>query len=117
MNKLLIAALAGLMLTLPLAGFSAPDEFQRQMVQRTMDAKKKLAAAQATTGVDRQKIMQDHMQMMQEMMVQMQTAKPREGMSVPQMKEWIDEHMKLMEQMMAQLGDMHHLMMQGMGKM
>ena len=114
MKKILVATLAGLMLALPLSGISAPDESQKQMIQRTMDAKKKLAAAQTAKGSERQKMMQEHMQMMQDMMAQMQKARPREGMSPPQMKEWMDEHMKLMDQMMGQMMDEHHMMMQGM---
>ena len=114
MKKLLISALAGLALALPLTTMSAPDEAQKQLIQRAMDAKKKLAAAQAAQGAERQKNMQEHMKMMQEMMVQMRKAKPRDGMSQTQMKEWIDEHMALMDQMMGQMMDGHHMMMGGM---
>ena len=45
------------------------------------------------------------MKLMQDMMKQMQTAKPREGMTAQQMREWIDEHMKLMDQLMGQMMD------------
>ena len=114
MKKLLIATLTGLALTLPLTTMSAPDEAQKQLIQRAQDAKKKLAAAQAAQGAERQKMMQEHMKMMQEMMAQMRKAKPRDGMSQPQMKEWIDEHMALMDQMMSQMMDGNHMMMQGM---
>ena len=114
MKKLLISALAGLALALPLTTISAPDEAQKQMIQRAMDAKKKLAAAQDAQGPERQKMMQEHMKMMQDMMAQMQKAKPRDGMSPQQMKEWMDEHMKLMDQMMSQMMDEHHMMMGGM---
>jgi hypothetical protein len=114
MSKLLIAAVAGITLALPLAGTAAPDEAQKQMIQRAQEAKKKLAAAQAAQGAERQKMMQEHMKMMQNMMVQMQKAKPRAGMTPDQMREWIDEHMKLMNEMMAQMMDEHHMMMQGM---
>ena len=113
MKKLLIATLAGMMLALPLSGMSAPDESQKQLIQRTIDAKKKLAAAQAAKGPERQKMMQEHMQMMQDMMAQMRKAKMRDGMTPQQMKEWIDEHMKIMDQMMSQMMDQHHMMMQG----
>lgn len=53
--------------------------------------------------------------MMQDMMAQMQKAKPRESMTPPQMREWIDEHMKLMNQMMDQMMGGHGMMMQGGG--
>ena len=114
MKKLLISALAGLALALPLTTMSAPDETQKQMIQRAMDAKKKLAAAQAAQGPERQKMMQEHMAMMRDMMAQMQKAKPRDGMKPEQMREWMDEHMGLMQQMMSQMMDEHHLMMGSM---
>jgi len=113
MNRLLIAILAVLSLTMPLSGMSAPDETQKQLLQRSQDAKKKLAAAQAAQGAERQKMMQEHMQLMDGVMTQMQKAKPRAGMKPEQMREWIDEHMKLMEQLMGQMMDEHHMLMQG----
>jgi hypothetical protein len=115
MKKLLIAILAGTMLAMPLTGSAAPDEAQKQLIQRAQEAKKKLAAAQAVAGPERQKMMQEHMKMMQDMMAHMQKAKPREGMSPQQMREWIDEHMKLMDEMMGQMMNEHHMMMQGAG--
>jgi uncharacterized protein YicC (UPF0701 family) len=117
MKRLFIASLAGLALALPLAGNTAPDEAQKQIIQRAQDAKKKLAAAQAASGAERQKLMQEHMKMMQGMMAQMQKAKPRTSMKPEQMREWMDEHMKLMQQMMGQMMDEHHMMMQGGGAM
>lgn len=113
MKKFLAAMLAGAVLALPLAAFGAPDAAQKAMIERAQEAKKKLAAAQAASGAERQKMMQEHMKMMQEMMAQMRKAKPREGMSSQQMREWVDEHMKLMDQMMGQVMDEHHMMMQG----
>jgi hypothetical protein len=117
MKKFLIAALAGITLALPLSGIGAPDESQKQLIQRAQEAKKKLAAAQAAQGPERQKMMQEHMKMMQDMMAQMQKVKPGGGMKPEQMREWIDEHMKLMREMMGQMMDEHHMMMQGMGGM
>jgi uncharacterized protein YicC (UPF0701 family) len=117
MNKFLTVTLTAFALAMPLSGTAAPDEAQKQLIQRAQEAKKKLAAAQAASGPERQKMMQEHMKMMQEMMAQMQKAKPRAGMKPEQMREWMDEHMKLMQQMMGQMMDEHHMMMQGMGGM
>jgi hypothetical protein len=61
------------------------------------EAKKKLAAAQAASGAERQKMMQEHMKMMQEVMAQMQKAKPSAGMTPERMREWMDEHHMLMQ--------------------
>ena len=123
MKAMFAAAFAGLTF-LTSAALAAPDEAQKQLIQRAQEAKKKLATAQAAQGAERQKMMQEHMKMMQEMMAQMQKAKPSAGMKPEQMREWIDEHMKLMQDMMAQMMQGHHMMMdmgggmmgQGMGK-
>jgi len=117
MSRLTIGALAAIALALPVAGTAAPDEAQKQMMQHAQEAKKKLGSAQAANGPERQKGMQEHMKMMQDMMAQMQKAKPRAGMTPEQMREWIDEHLKLMNEMMSQMMDGHHMMMQGMGGM
>jgi ribosome-binding protein aMBF1 (putative translation factor) len=107
--------IAGVIFALPVSGFAAPDETQKALVQKAQESKKKLAAAQAASGAERQKMMQEHMTMMQDMMAQMQKAKPRAGMSPEQMREWIDEHLKLMNEMMSQMMGEHHMMMQGSG--
>ena len=114
MKRMLIAIVTGIAIAMPLLGTAAPDESQKQLIQRAQDAKKKLSAAQAASGAERQKMMQEHMKMMQDMTAQMQKAKPASGMSPQQMREWIDEHMKLMQELMGQMMDEHHLMMQGM---
>lgn len=114
MKKLSASMIAALILVLPFAGLAAPDEAQKQLIQRAQEAKKKLADAQAASGAERQKMMQEHMKMMQTMMAQMQKAKPSTGMSPEQMREWIDEHMKLMGEMMGQMMGEQRMMMQGM---
>ena len=115
-TKLAIAALAGMALLLPLAGMAGPDESQRAIILKAQEAKKELAAAQAATGTDRQKMMERHMKMMDDIMAQMQKAQPGANMTPEQMRSWIDEHMKLMNEMMGQMMQEHHTMMQGMGK-
>ena len=113
--KLFVAALAAVALVLPLVSMAGPDENQRAMIQKVQQAKKELAAAQAATGAERQKMMETHMKMMDDVMAQMQKAKPGTGMTPEQMREWIDEHLKLMNEMMGQMMAEHHMMMQGMG--
>ena len=113
MKRTFIALVTGLAIAMPLLATPAPDEAQKQLIQRAQDAKRKLSAAQAASGAERQKMMQEHMKMMQDMMAQMQKAKPGGGMSPQQTREWIDEHLKLMQEMMGQMMDEHHMLMQG----
>lgn len=97
---------------LSVSAFAAPDEFQRQMTQRIMQAKQKLQQAEAAKGAERQKLMGEHMNMMKETMGKMQAMKPKTGMSMQEHEEWINQHQKLMEDMLGQMMEEHHLMME-----
>lgn len=112
MNRLLSAVLAVLAVAISLDAIAAPDETQKLVTQRAQEARKKLEAAQAAKGPEREKMMQEHMTMMQSMMAQMQKARPGDGMSAAEMREWIDEHLKLMDEMMTQMMGEHRMMMQ-----
>ncbi len=116
MKRILIAIATLALIGLPLASLAAPDEAQRMMIQRIQDQKQKLAAAEAAQGAERQKLMAEHMKMMQETMGKMQAMKPRANMSSKDKDEWMTEHQKLMDQMMGQMMQEHHMMMQGTGK-
>ena len=114
-SKLLIAVLAAIALALPLASIAGPDMAQQALIQKAQQAKKELAAAQAVTGAERQKMMETHLKLMDDILAQMQKAKPGGATTPEQMRDWIDEHMKLMNEMMGQMMDEHHMMMQSMG--
>jgi len=113
MKKPFAVLLASVLFALPVVGVAGPDASQTALIQKAQDANKKLAAAQSASGAERQKMMGEHMKMMQDMMAQMQKAKPASGMKPEQMSEWMDEHMNLMQMMMSQMMDEHHMMMQG----
>jgi hypothetical protein len=113
-TRILVATLGAFALAFALPGLAGPDGTQQALIQKTQQAKKELAAAQAASGSDRQKMMETHMKMMSDIITQMQKAKPGTNMTPEQMREWIDEHIKLMNEMMGQMMDEHHMMMQGM---
>ena len=116
MKRILMAALTGLALAMPRVAFTAPDEAQKVLILRAQEAKQKLAAAQAAWGRERQRLIQEHLNLMQDVVMRMRTAKPPDGLTPQQMREWIDEHLKLMDLMTGQMMDEHHLMLQGFGK-
>lgn len=97
---------------LSVSALAAPDELQRQMIQRVQQAKQKLQQAEAAKGAERQKLMGEHMKMMKETMEKMQAMKPKAGMSMQEHEEWINQRQKLMEDMMGQMMEEHHLMME-----
>ncbi len=79
-----------------------------------METKQKLAAAEKAQGAERNKLMQEHMKMMEATMSKMQAMKPRAGMSPQEQNDWMAEHQKLMDEMMGQMMQEHHMMMTGM---
>lgn len=115
MKRRLLFAMAALVLAAPMLADAAPDEAQKQLLQRSAEAKRKLDAAQTAQGTQRDKLMQEHMDLMGQMMKQMQSARPGPNASPQQMREWIDEHMKVMDQMMSQMMDGQRMMMKPMG--
>jgi len=115
MKRRFLAAMAALVLAGPMLAYAAPDEAQKQLLQRSAEAKRKLDAAQAAQGTQRDKLMQEHMDLMGQMMKQMHSSRPGPNATPQQMREWIDEHMKVMDQMMSQMMDGQRMMMSPMG--
>ena len=116
MKRILIAIATFMLIGLPLASHAGADAAQRQIIERMQQQKQQLAAAKAAQGAERQKLMAEHMKMMEETILKMQLMKPKADMSAKDKDEWMTEHHKLMEQMMGQMMEEHHLMMQGMSK-
>jgi hypothetical protein len=110
-NKMIVTlAVCGISF-LSTSAIAAQDESQRQMSQRALQAKQLLQQAEAAKGAERQKLMSDHMKMMQEIMGKMQAMKPKAGMTMQEHEDWINEHQKLMDDMMGQMmGEQHMLM-------
>jgi Flp pilus assembly protein TadB len=78
--KHLIATVALIALAaVPLATFAGQDEAQRQITQRLQEQKLKLAAAEKAQGAEREKLMQEHMKMMQQTMTKMQAMSKARG--------------------------------------
>jgi hypothetical protein len=111
MNVKITTAVLVALLGVSVAAFAAPDEAQRQAIQRAMAAKAKLHQAEAATGAERTKLMGEHMTMMKDVMDKMNAMKPHANMTMKEHEEWIQEHQKLMQQMMDQMMAEHHMMM------
>lgn len=107
-----VMALCG-MSVFSLSPMAAQDEAQRQLTLRIQQARQKMKAAETAKGAERQKLMAEHMNMMQANMEKMREMKPRAGMSAQEREDWIAEHQKLMDDMMGQMMGEHHMMMDG----
>lgn len=111
MKRRFISALVVAILAGPLLAYAAPDEAQKQLMQRSMEARRKLDAAQKADGAQRDRLLQEHMDLMSRMTRQMTSARPGPNATPQQLREWIDEHLKLMDQMMSQMMDAERMMM------
>lgn len=117
MRRAFLAAAAALALAAPLLSYAGPDESQKQLQQRSVEARRKLEAAQNAQGAQRDKLIEEHMALMQQMMSQMTSARPGPNATAAQMREWIDEHLKLMDEMMKQMMQGERMMMGSHGSM
>lgn len=113
MKRTFLAAAVALALAGPLFALAAPDEAQKQLMQRAMEARRKLDTAQGAQGAQRDKLMQEHLGLMDQMMKQMTTARPGPDATPQQLRAWIDEHLKLMDEMMKQMMQGERMMMMG----
>lgn len=111
LNKLVAAAFIACLGFTATPAMAGPDENQRMLQQQIMKSKQKLQQAEVAKGPERQKLMGEHMKMMQDMMEKMQAMKPKAGMTMQEHEDWINEHQKLMEQMMDQMMGEHQMMM------
>lgn len=94
-----------------LTASAGQDAFQQQMTKELHESKRKLKAAEAAEGKERQRLMGEHMQTLHETMQKCRELKPRAGMSDQERTEWYAEHQKLMDQMMEQMTESHQAMM------
>lgn len=103
MKQLLIAALAGLAVATPLAGFGGQDESQRQSTWRVHEAKRKQAAVEA----EQQRQLQAHAQLMMDSKGQLGTDRMPDGLSAQEMRAWLDQHLRRMDETMVRLIDQY----------
>jgi hypothetical protein len=98
-----LAAMLAATLAVPVNVLAGPDTLQRMLLDRMAQAKKKQEEAEKAKGTDRQKLMQEHMRMMEQNMKEMQAMRPHKGMSMKEHEEWIAQHQKIMDQMLEQM--------------
>src|SRR3972149_9623553 len=109
-NIYAIAILTGL-IVFSATAFAGPDEAQRQMTQRIQEQKAKLKAIENAQGAERDRLMKEHMKMMQETLEKMHSMKPQADISIKEHLEWIAQHQWLLDQIFEQMMDEQHLLM------
>ena len=115
-NKAVLVAVA-MSIILSAAVLAGPDSGQRMLLDRMHESQKKLEQAEQAKGAERERMMQEHMKVMDENMKLMRDmTPPKSGMSTKERDEWMMEHQKLMQLMMDQMKQEHDLTMKSMSK-
>ena len=110
-NRFIVSVLACSLGMISIPAWAGPDFQQRQLYQSIRDAEAKLKTADSAKGEERQKLMSQHMEMMQGIMDKMKVMQPKPSMSMQEHEEWINEHQKMMELMLGQMMKEHHMLM------
>lgn len=111
MKKAYAIAILTTLMTFSVTAFAVPDEAQRQMTQRIQEQKMKLKDAENAQGAERDRLMIEHMTMMEETLKKMHAMNPQDGLSIKEHLEWIAEHQSLLDQIFEQMVDEQHLLM------
>lgn len=106
------AAGLAIAMSLPSTGFADPHPLQQQLQRHLDAAKAKQEAAEGAKASERQRLIGEHMEMMQQAVEQMQAAKPQAGTSMAEHQEWLIEHQKLMDEALLQMIKDHELLME-----
>jgi len=107
-----VAAALTIAISLPFTAFADPHPLQQQLQRQLDAAKTKQEAAERAKASERQRLIGEHMQIMQQAIEQMQATKPQAGTSMAEHQEWLIEHQKLMDEALQQMIKDHELLMQ-----
>lgn len=111
MKRAILVATVIAALAAPVAAWAGPDAAQQALVQKMQEAQRKLRAAEQAREAERQKLLGEHMKMVDRIMDEMRAMSPRPGMTVKEQEEWIAEHRKLIDTAMDQMMQDHRLLM------
>ena len=114
MTRATIAAAAvTIVISLPFATLASVHPLQQQL-QRQLDAAEATQdAAEQAEGRERQRLIGEHLQMMQQALQQMQATKPQAGTSLEEHQEWVTEQQKLLDEALQQMIEDQELLMEG----
>lgn len=87
------------------------DFLQEQLIQNLQVTKQKLEKAKVAKGVEQQKLLGEHTQMLHDNMAACREMKPKAGMTEKERDEWFAEHQKIMDDMMIQMMEEHKVKM------
>jgi hypothetical protein len=78
--------------------------------QQSREAQAKLQQAETAKAAERERLMGEHMALLDQALKNLMKAKPQPGVSAAECEGWISQHQKLMEGMLQQMIREHKLM-------
>jgi hypothetical protein len=88
-----------------------------QMAEKeSREAQAKLQQAEAAKAAERERLMGEHMALLDQALKDLMKAKPNPGVSAAECEGWISQHQKLMEGMLQQMIQEHKLMQESLKK-
>ena len=83
-----------------------------RLLKKSEEAQKKLMQAEQAQGSERQKLIQEHMAMMDAIMRKMQDIKPTKDMTMQEHEELIARQREILEQLLGQMMKEHHMLLE-----
>lgn len=114
MNKssLALAAFLSAAIALPSIVWAPPPPYLERLHQKSQEAQKKLREAEQAQGAERQKLIQEHMAMMDSIMQKMRETKPTKDMTIEEHEELIAAQREILEQLLGQMMQEHHMLLE-----
>lgn len=107
MNTIVTTALITCLGFTSASALAGRDPFQEKLIQNVQVTKQKLEEAKTSKGVEQQKLLSEHAQMLHDNMAACREMKPKAGMTEKERDEWFSEHQKIMDALMAQMMEEH----------
>lgn len=111
-SRLALATFLSAAIALPSAVLAPPPPYLDRLHKKSEEAQKKLREAEQAQGLVRQKLIQEHMEMMSSIMQKMRDIEPTKGMTMQEHEELIAAQRGILEQLLGQMMKEHHLLLE-----
>lgn len=111
-SSLALATLLGAVIVLPSTVWAPPPPHLERLHKKSLEAQKKLREAEQAEGLARQKLMQEHMEMMNSIMQKMRDMKPTQDMTMQEHEALIAAQREILEQLLGQMMKEHHMLLE-----
>ncbi|MFZ0256544.1 MAG: hypothetical protein WAN46_13090 [Gammaproteobacteria bacterium] len=111
-SHLALATFLSAAIALPSTVLAPPPPYLDRLHKKSDEARKKLHEAEQAQGLERQKLMQEHLEMMSSIMQKMRDTKPTKEMTMQEHEALIAAQREILEQLLGQMMKEHHLLLE-----